>query len=153
MDNVYLALNSLALLTGVSVAIIQYLFNNHQSNIKNLLSNIESLEFQEDNDYDKELEQLWEKTISKCKNHSYINPNKIIYIFLILIICIVALYPIVHMLIFFNIDVFTFFNIDVFTLINWFTLIISLALIITLITSFMVLNAIINKEDSYKKEF
>ncbi len=90
MKEVYFQLNSLTVLTGISIAIIQYIFTNHQNTLKGILLNLKKIEFKKDSDIDNKLEEKWENTIRLCKTHSYIiDPNKLIGIGFA-VICLIA---------------------------------------------------------------
>ncbi|CAC9546287.1 hypothetical protein [uncultured Gammaproteobacteria bacterium] len=79
MGEIYFQLNSLAVLTGISLAIIQYLFTNHQNTLKDILFNLKKIEFKRDNSVDSSLEVAWERVIHDCKIRTYIvDPNKLI---------------------------------------------------------------------------
>ncbi len=93
MEKIYFQLNSLTVLTGVSLAIIQYLFTNHQNTLKEILSNLKKIEFKKNNSVDNDLEVRWEKTILDCKARNYIiNPNKLIGIGFLIILFITMLF-------------------------------------------------------------
>lgn len=85
----YFQLNSLTVLTGISIAIIQYIFTNHQNTLKDILLNLSKIDFKKNNSVDNELEGKWEDTIMKCKTHTYlVGPNLLIgigFIFIALI--------------------------------------------------------------------
>ena len=93
MQELYLQVNTLIIITGVSLAVIQYIFNNHQANLKDLLLNLTKLDFNTNNEYDKQLEERWEKAVSACKKHTYaVSPNQLIIAGFILIALISVLF-------------------------------------------------------------
>lgn len=82
MDELYSILNSQAVLNGVSVAIIQYLFLNHRKNIDNLINQFSNLDFIDDNYHEQGLKAQWEEILANCKSHTYaVDPSKSIKLF------------------------------------------------------------------------
>ncbi len=149
LQSLYLPLNSLTILIGISVAVIQYLFVNYQSNIKTMLVDTKKITFREDNNHEQQLKARWDIVIAQCKRHSYIiNPNTLIFLLFALMI---VLLSILYLLMFLP-NLYIFLDIDIYIIIIAISLL-STALIILLILSFFVLNQMINKENWCKKEF
>jgi hypothetical protein len=93
VQDTLLQLSILGVLTGVSVAVVQYLFTNHQTHLKDFIASLKNIEFDKDNQYDLELENQWESAINGCKKHTYIlNPNHSILLGLIIIVFLVFTY-------------------------------------------------------------
>lgn len=93
MQEIFTQLNTLVVLTGVSVAVVQYLFINYQTHLKDFISSLKKLNFDETNDYDLGLKQDWESAISRCKKHTYLlNPNNSILAGFVIIISLVLIY-------------------------------------------------------------
>ncbi|SMN11970.1 hypothetical protein SPBRAN_169 [uncultured Candidatus Thioglobus sp.] len=140
MKEIYFQLNSLTVLTGISIAIIQYLFTNHQNTLKGILSNLKNIEFAKDNDVDNELEAKWEDAIRNCKEHNYfIDPNKLIGMGFLIILCTAFLFDFI---------LFEFY-LDSGNILKSFAIIFTLFLIAG---SFLIYQ-IFSKESSIKKEF
>jgi hypothetical protein len=80
-------------LTGVSVAVIQYLFTNHHAHLKDFIASLVKIDFDKNNQYDLELEAQWESAVTECRKHTYfINPNNSILIGFFLIIGLVLIF-------------------------------------------------------------
>lgn len=93
MQEIFSQLSTLVVLAGVSVAVVQYLLINHQTHLKDLISSLKELNFNETNEYDLELKRAWESAISHCKEHIYFfKPNNSILIGFIIIILLVFAY-------------------------------------------------------------
>jgi hypothetical protein len=143
MEYVYLQLNSLTVLTGISIAIIQYLFTNHQNTLKGILSNLKKIEFKKNNGVDNALEAKWEQVVRNCKEHTYIiGPNKLIGVGFFIILCIALLFNCVLFEI--NASYFSFSGALRF---------ISVVFTLFLIVSSFLIYQIFSKELSIKKEF
>lgn len=143
MKEIYFQLNSLIVLTGISIAIIQYLFTNHQNTLKDILSNLKKIAFKKDNDVDNALEKEWEQVINNCKTHTYIlDPNKLISIGFIIILCIALLFN--GVLFKFNIP---YLSLDISLKF------ISIFFVLFLTTSVSLIYQIFSKESNIKKGF
>ena len=93
MKEIYFQLNSLTVLMGISIAIIQYIFTNHQSTLKDILLNLGNIDFKKDNSVDNELEKKWEEVIRICKTHTYsISPNSLVAVGFVFIALISAVF-------------------------------------------------------------
>jgi hypothetical protein len=143
MKEIYLQLNSLTVLTGISIAIIQYLFTNHQNTLKDILSNLKKIEFKKNNGVDNALEAKWERVIHNCKEHTYvIHPNKLIGVGFFIILSVSLL-----------------FNYVLFAVnIPYFSPSVILKIITGFFTSFLIIGSVLiyqifSKESSIKKEF
>jgi len=141
MKEIYFQLNSLTVLTGISIAIVQYLFINHQNTLKDILFNLKKINFKKDNDVDNDLERQWEKTIRFCKTHTYIiDPNKLIGIGFLIILSIVLLF------------IFLLFEPSGLDYKNVLKIIV-IALALFLILALFLMYQIFSKESRIKKEF
>jgi histidinol-phosphate/aromatic aminotransferase/cobyric acid decarboxylase-like protein len=81
MQEILSQLNILVVLTGVSVAVVQYLFTNHQTHLKDFITSLVKIDFDKDNRYDSQLEEQWESAVTECRKHTYfINPNNSILV-------------------------------------------------------------------------
>jgi amino acid transporter len=147
MQQIFTQLSVLVVLTGVSVAIVQYLFSNHQAHLKDFISSLKKIDFNRGNKYDSELEQRWESALTNCKKHTYfINPNESILIGFIIIVCLAGVYILA-------LNPFSdFFEIKSNWL-YWLIVLISVILFSWLIANIMILNQIFKKESSIKSEF
>ncbi len=86
-------LSVLVVLAGVSVAVVQYLFTNHQASLRGFISSLEKIDFNQDNEYDTKLQKRWEKAISDYKKHTYlVDPNRSILSGLVIIFSLVIFY-------------------------------------------------------------
>jgi amino acid transporter len=147
MQQIFTQLSVLAVLTGVSVAVIQYLFSNHQIHLKDFISSLKKISFDETNEYDSELERQWESALTNCKQHTYfLNPNESILIGFIIIICLVGIYILA-------LNPFSYFFDVSPNWLHWFIVLISVILFSWLIVNIRTLNQIFKKEDSIKSEF
>ncbi|SMM98690.1 hypothetical protein SPONL_44 [uncultured Candidatus Thioglobus sp.] len=143
MKEIYFQLNSLTVLTGISIAIIQYLFTNHQNTLKGILSNLKNIEFAKNNDVDNELEEKWEDAIRNCKERNYfIDPNKLIGIGFLIILFTAFL---------FNFVLFEF-NISYLSS-GGILKLIAITFTLFLIAGSFLIYQIFSKESSIKKEF
>ena len=147
MQELYLPLNGIAVLSGISIAIIQYLFINHQNNIKNLLSEFSDMVFLYYNHYEQSLKTQWESLLIECKQHSYsINPSKLINIFFINIIMISGVYVAIFFENLLSVSLILFVKIIVIAIIY-------VLLFVALILSLFVLYQMEKKEKYYKNKF
>lgn len=145
MQVLYLQLNSLVVLTGISIAVIQYLFTNNQVNIKNLLKKVSaiSLNFIDSHKQDNDLKDRWDNVINQCKEHSYSSdPNKLIISLFELVIVVSIIYVLVYFANFIN---FT-------QIISILLLGVLIRLIYLLHLSKKVFQEILDKEKYFKKE-
>ncbi len=112
MEVILAQLSALVVLTGISIAVAQYLFTNHQSSLKDFLDSLEELDFNQENTYDKGLETLWEQEVSKCKEHTYrANPIVLILLGFVLVLFEVTVYFLIQ---FYQLQaVFEFFIINI----------------------------------------
>lgn len=143
MKEIYFQLNSLTVLTGISIAIIQYLFTNHQNTLKDILSNLKKIEFKKDNGVDNDLEKQWEEVIRNCKVHSYIiDPSKLIGIGFLIILFVTLLFT------------FILFepNIPYLSPSNMLKLL-SVVFVLFLVVSVSLIYQIFSKESKVKKKF
>ncbi|SMN00264.1 hypothetical protein SPONN_1528 [uncultured Candidatus Thioglobus sp.] len=140
-------LSVLVVLTGVSVAVIQYLFTNHQAHLKGFIASLKNLDFDKGNEYDLQLEEQWESAVSNCKRHVYfINPNKSILIGFDIIIFLVLVY--------FSISLSAVFDLKISSILVNNTLFgISGILLVWLTINMLLLNQIFKKESNIKFEF
>lgn len=144
LEQVLPQLSVLVVLTSVSVAIIQYLFINHQARLRDLVASLEAISFDENNGYDKQLKRRWEREIIHCKDHTYfINPNNLILIGFAIIISLVLIYVLVTL---------PFYSIPLDWL-NWIIIIISWVLLVWVIANYVILQEIFKKEALIKSEF
>jgi len=143
MQETYYQLNSLIVLTGISLAIIQYLFTNHQNTLKDILSNLKEIDFKKDNDVDNALEKEWEQAIRNCREHTYIvEPNKLIGVGFLIILFTALL---------FNLILFEF---DAPYLSSNFILkFLAVVFAIFLMTGSVLIYQIFSKESSVKEDF
>lgn len=142
MQEIFPQLNTLVVLTGVSVAVVQYLFINHQTHLKDFIYSLKKLNFDETNEYDLGLKKEWESAISSCKRHTYLlNPNNSI-LFGFILIFLLALT--------FFVTIFTFS--DVVSL-QVMIRIITFLLFFWLLVNVRILWQIFNKEKLIKFEF
>lgn len=159
MQTLYLQLNSLVVLTGISIAIIQYLFTNHQANITSLLKKVSdiNLSFIEKNKQDQALKDNWDNLINKCKQHSYsTNPNDIIIKLFTLIIVISILYIFLYAFTLaqeFYSDQFFIIHIILIIILFIMLFIILIRLIYLLYLSRKVILEIIDKAKYFKEKF
>lgn len=139
MQLILTQLSVLVVLTGVSVAVIQYLFVNHQTHLKDFIASLKEIRFNETNHFDRALAKRWELAIVTAKKHTYlINPNYSILFGLLIIILLVSVYIAVALSVF-NMAV----NID------WIKIIIFI--IAVLLFSWLILNSLILMQ-MFKKE-
>lgn len=145
MQLILTQLSVLVVLTGVSVAVVQYLFINHKTHLKDFIASLKEISFNEKNNFDRVLSERWELAIVTVKKHTHlINPNYSILVGLFIIILLVSVYIAVALSVF-NIVV----NID------WIKIIIFI--IAVLLFSWLILNSLIliqifKKEASIKFE-
>jgi hypothetical protein len=93
MQEILSQLSILVVLTGVSVAVIQYLFTNHHAHLKDFIASLVKIDFDKNNQYDLKLEAQWESAITECRKHTYfINPNNSILFGFFLIINLVFIF-------------------------------------------------------------
>ncbi|SSC08278.1 hypothetical protein BTURTLESOX_424 [bacterium endosymbiont of Bathymodiolus sp. 5 South] len=136
------------MLTGVSVAVIQYLFTNHHAHLKDFIASLVKIDFDKNNQYDLKLEAQWESAITECRKHTYfINPNNSILFGFFLIINLVFIFllniVISNFANFANIDKILFFACCIF----------AIALLIWLILNLRTLERMFKKESTIKAEF
>jgi hypothetical protein len=148
MQEILSQLSILVVLTGVSVAVIQYLFTNHQAHLKDFIASLVKIDFDKNNQYDLELEAQWESAVTECRKHTYfINPNNSILIGFFLIIGLVLIFllniVISNFANFANIDKFLFIVCCIFTIV----------LLAWLIANLLILNLMFKKESTIKAEF
>jgi uncharacterized membrane protein YbhN (UPF0104 family) len=147
MQQIFTQFSVLVVLTGVSVAVVQYLFSNHQTHLKDFIRSLKKIDFDRDNKYDSELEQRWESALTDCKKHTYfLNPNESILIGFIIIVCLVGIYILALN------PLPSFFEIKPNWL-YWLIVLISFILFSWLIANIMILNQIFKKEATIKSEF
>ncbi len=141
-------LSALVILTGVSVAVIQYLFTNHKTHLKDFANSLKKIDFDGNNEYDSKLEKQWESAINNYKQHTYlINQNDsiisgLIIIVFLLFIYIIASLPAIGMTQ--ELISTVFLNIFIFAL--------AIALMMWLIMNLYILSQIFRKETSIKSE-
>jgi hypothetical protein len=146
MQQIFTQLSVLIVLTGVSVAVVQYLFANHQTHLKDFIKSLKKIDFDRGNKYDSKLEQRWESALTDCKNHtSFLNPNNFILFGFVIIILLVLAYIIV------SLSIIGTLKISIFYL-NTAIFIIAVALFIWLMANIIILNLIFKKEDIIKSE-
>jgi hypothetical protein len=147
MQQIFTQLSLLVVLTGVSVAVVQYLFTNHQTHLKDFIHSLKKIDFDKDNEYDSKLEQQWESALTNCKKHTYfLNPNNSILFGFAIIISLVLVYIVVSLSIIGALKISIFYlNIAIF--------IIAVALFVWLIANLYILDLIFKKETSIKLEF
>ncbi len=145
MQEILPQLSVLVVLTGVSVAVVQYLFINHQTRLKDFIVSLKKIDFDKDNEYDSGLEKRWDDAINDCKKHIYwLNPNASISIGFAIIVVLILVYCLASF--FAIIDVSIFF-------LNLFLLIISVFLFLWAIVNTIVLRQVFNKESDIRTEF
>ncbi len=143
MQQIFFQLSVLVVLTGVSLATVQYIFTNHQKHLKDFIASLKSVEFDKDNEYDLKLERQWENAINSCKRHTYlINPNYSILFGLIIIFFLVFTYLLTYLPYIFIVD-----------FIKWMVFGTGVALFVWLILVFFTLIQIDKKQKSIKLEF
>jgi len=154
MQEILPQLSILVVLTGVSVAVVQYLFTNHQTHLKDFIASLKDVEFNRSNEYDLSLENQWDDAINNCKKHTYfLNPNRSIAIGFAIIVILIFVYVLTAILVFFT-DVISVNFLNLFILIlNLFILIIALALLFWAIVNAIVLRQVFKKEDLIRIEF
>lgn len=145
MQEILSQLNILVVLTGVSVAVVQYLFTNHQTHLKDFITSLVKIDFDKDNRYDSQLEEQWESAVTECRKHTYfINPNGSILFGFFLIISLVLIFLL-------NIVVSNFVNIDIILFIV--CCIFAIVLLMWLIANVLILKLMFKKESTIKAEF
>ncbi|SSC10462.1 DUF2207 domain-containing protein [thiotrophic endosymbiont of Bathymodiolus puteoserpentis (Logatchev)] len=145
MQEILSQLNILVVLTGVSVAVVQYLFTNHQTHLKDFITSLVKIDFDKDNKYDSQLEEQWESAVTECRKHTYfINPNNSILVGFLLIISLVFIFLL-------NIVVSNFVNMDIILFIM--CCIFAIVLFIWLIANLLILRLMFKKESTIKAEF
>jgi histidinol-phosphate/aromatic aminotransferase/cobyric acid decarboxylase-like protein len=77
MQEILSQLSILVVLTGVSVAVIQYLFTNHHAHLKDFIASLVKIDFDKNNQYDLEdyFKTLDDVPLEKLKERFY-NENK-----------------------------------------------------------------------------
>ena len=158
MQEVLSQLSILVVLTGVSVAVIQYLFTNHQAHLKDFIASLVKIDFDKNNQYDLELEAQWEGAVTECRKHTYfINPNSSILIGFFLIISLVLIFLLNIVISNFanfallNIVISNFANIDKFLFIA--CCIFTTVLLAWLIANLIILKLMFKKESTIKAKF
>ncbi len=142
MQEILPQLSVLVVLTGVSVAVVQYLFTNHQTHLKDFIISLKDIEFNRSNKYDLSLENQWDDAINNCKKHTYfLNPNRSIVIGFAIIVALILVY------------VLTFISAISVSFLNLFLLIISVFLFLWAIVNTIVLRQVFNKESDIRTEF
>ncbi|VVH57840.1 hypothetical protein BSPCLSOX_1643 [uncultured Gammaproteobacteria bacterium] len=145
MQEILSQLSILVVLTGVSVAVIQYLFTNHHAHLKDFIASLVKIDFDKNNQYDLELEAQWESAVTECRKHTYfINPNDSILFGFFLIINLVFIFLL-------NIVISNFVNIDKILFVA--CCIFAIALLIWLILNLWTLRRMFKKESTIKAEF
>lgn len=135
------------MLTGVSVAIVQYLFSNHQAGLKNILSSLKKIEFDKGNQYDLALEKQWEDTISECRKHTYfMNPNISTLFGFMIIVSLAFVYVVVSWAVIVDLKID-----DIY--IEILVFVIGVVLFSWLVANSIVLKQIFKKESDIKSEF
>ncbi len=142
MQEILPQLSVLVVLTGVSVAVVQYLFTNHQTHLKDFIISLKDIEFNRSNKYDLSLENQWDDAINNCKKHTYfLNPNRSIVIGFAIIVALILVY------------VLTFISAISVSFLNLFLLIISVFLFLWAIANAIVLRQVFKKEDLIRFKF
>ncbi|CAC9586033.1 hypothetical protein [uncultured Gammaproteobacteria bacterium] len=145
MQEILSQLSILVVLTGVSIAVVQYLFTNHQTHLKDFITSLVKIDFDKDNKYDSQLEEQWESVVTECRKHTYfINPNGSILFGFFLIISLVLIFLL-------NIVVSNFVNIDIILFIV--CCIFAIVLLMWLIANVLILKLMFKKESTIKAEF
>lgn len=143
MQLVLTQLSVLVVLTGVSVAVIQYLFVNHQTHLKDFIASLKEISFNETNHFDRVLSERWESAINSYKKHTYlINPNDSILFGFLIIILLVSVYIAVSLSV-----------VNVVVNIDWIKIaifIIAVGLLLWLILNLVILMQMFKKEASIK---
>ncbi|MBA5248849.1 MAG: hypothetical protein FE834_04860 [Gammaproteobacteria bacterium] len=146
MQEILPQLSILVVLTGVSVAVVQYLFTNHQTHLKDFIASLKDVEFNRSNEYDLSLENQWDDAINNCKKHTYfLNPNRSIAIGFAIIVILIFVYVLTAISVFTDVISVNFLNL--------FILIIALALLSWAIVNAFVLRQVFKKEDLIRIEF